>query len=48
MPLSGLAMVVIAMERGWKPKDKLFKYVKFSKVLSAFTRDGAITTFALV
>ena len=47
-PLAAIAMVVIAMERGWRPKDKLFKYIKFSKALSAFTRDGTITTFELV
>ena len=39
-PLAVIAMVVLAVERGWKPGENLFDYVRFSEKLSYFTEDG--------
>jgi len=41
-------MVVLALEKGWKPEDNIFNYVKFAYKLTRFTADGSETTFKVV
>ena len=47
-PLAAIAMVILALERGWKPDRELFKYVRFMRELSLFTEDGTRTKFEVV
>ena len=46
-PLAVIAMVALAVERGWKPGETLFDYVRFSEKLSYFTEDGTKTKFQI-
>jgi len=46
-PLASMAMVALALERGWRPGKPIFDYVRFAKQLTRFTEDGSETTFEL-
>ena len=47
-PLATTAMLILALEKGWRPGDQFFKYVKFTGELSRFNETGTITRFKLV
>lgn len=47
-PLAMMGMVVLSIERGWKPENNLFSFVKFSGKLTYFTSDGSRTVFQIV
>jgi len=47
-PLVIMAMVILALEMGWKPNDKFFDFIKFSKKLSYFTEEESKTVFIVM
>lgn len=47
-PLAALAMVALAKERGWKPDENVFDYVRFAEKLTFFGPEGSKTIFRVV
>jgi hypothetical protein len=47
-PLASIAMIIIALNKGWEPGKDFFSYVKFAGKLSYFTEDGTRTIFELL